>query len=742
MKCPKCDITLPENTEVCPLCHTPVKPGVKVNDAEEKVSRQPSSQDTGRFSAIDPSKDTYDFDLQYTLTFKDAGEIRQAIADMELGIGKDRAEELLHPERTEKSIEKKPEHRQRTLEEMEEAAQRAALRRERRNQGKKSESGKRAHVERMSRTEREKAAALRAAKAKKERTPRDEKKSRRLMIGAGVAVVVIAVIIGAINLFANMMDGDVHYPTVYTKGNQLYMVYDKKPQLLSSNLISAYAAPKATATPAPKSSSGTKNNTKKLEDPKVYKLETATEKQLLHVSPDGLYTFFLENVDLNTGRGDLIYCQNDSPKSRTTVASSVYYKVVISKDGKSVLYLQNTDDTGYHGELCYWNAEQKQPVSVEQDVCAENFVFAQNGLSAIYIKNFNPIVNTGDLCVRAFGKDATQESKVIDEKTAFVFGTTPKSDIYLYAKDYDTKTGTYNLYAMKANQAPAVYAEKAFLPPIILEKSEAVYAYSNYHDHFQTISHVDFVTGTTNQMAEDITRIERVRKDEGAVIYTKTYETDKSDYYVVAATENASQKIANAVVNVKEDPRAKVQFDASEDFSRIAYIGGYDEENCKGALYTLNIINGYAGTEKRISDDAYGCNVSADGAAVRFAAAYNKEAGTVNLVSYVNSNTVTLAENVSAGAFTYDKAGEAMVYAKNVQTQPTTVGEVECVSSKGKIRQIDTGVNSYGLKKDGVILLLKRDGEGEEQNGKLYFSNQKGSKIKLMDEGVSRALLY
>ena len=742
MKCPKCDITLPENAEVCPLCHTPVKPGIKEEGSADKPARQSAGQDTGRFSAIDPSKDTYDFDLQYTLTFKDAGEIRQAIADMELGIGKDRAEELLHPEKTGQADEKKPEHRQRSLEEMEEAAQRAALRRERRSQGKRHEPGRRAHVERMSRTDREKAAALRAAKTKRERPAGDPGKSRGLMIGAGVAVVVIAVIIGAINLFANMMDGDVHYPTVYTKGNQLYMVYDKKPQELSGNLVSAYAAtePAATAAPKPASSAGAKKQ--KAEDPKVYKQAAATEKQLIHVSEDGLHTFFLENVDLNNGRGDLVYYQNDSPKSRTAVASSVYYKVVVSKDGKSVLYLQNTDDTGYHGELFYWNAAQKEPVAVEQDVCADNFVFAQNGLSALYIKNFNPIVNTGDLCVRAFGKDAAPESRVIDEKTAFVFGTTPKSNIYLYAKEYDTETGTYSLCAMKENEAPAVYAEKAFLPPVILEKAEAVYAYSNYHDNFQTISYVDFASGKTNQMAEDITKIERVRKDEGAVIYTKTYETNKSDYYVVAATENASQKIANAVVNVKENPQAKVQFDASEDFSRIAYIGGYDEENCKGALFTLNIINGYAGTEKRISDDAYGCNVSADGATVRFAAAYNKDAATVNLVSYANSNTVTLAENVSAGAFTYDKAGEAMVYAKNVQTDPMTVGEVECVSSKGKIRQIDTGVNSYGMKKDGVILLLKRDGEGENQTGKLYYSNQKGSKIKLMDEGVTKALLY
>ncbi|MBE5040291.1 hypothetical protein [Ructibacterium gallinarum] len=741
MKCPRCDISLPDNTEVCPLCHTPLTTGRQDGENKEKSVHTPVAQDTGRFSAIDPSKDTYDFDLQYTLTFKDAGEIRQAIADMELGIGKDHAEELLHPEKAAAAVEKKPEHRQRTREEMEEAAQRAALRRERRNKQRKGghNSGKRTHVVRMSRTEREKAAALRAAKAKSERSPEKSMKNRRFVFSAGVAVIVVAIIIGAINLFAGMIDGDVHYPTVYTKNNQLYMVYDKKPQQLSQNFISAYAAPKPTATATTKPSSTQKPKT---EDPKKYKNETATEKQLISVSADGLYTFFLENVDLNNGCGDLVYYQNDTPKERTVIASSVYYKTVISKDGKSVLYLKNTDETGYHGELCYWNAAQKQEVSVEQNICSENFVFTQDGLAVLYIKNFNPIVNTGDLCVRSFAKDASQENKVIDEKVAFVFGSTPKSNIYLYAKDYNTETGVYNLYVLKENEAPAVYAENAFLPPVILEKTEGIYAYSNYHDNFQTISYIDFATGQTNQMAEDITRIERVRKDEGAVIYTKTYETNKSDYYYIAASETASQKIANAVVEVQENPQGKILFDASDDFSRIAYIGGYDEENCKGALFTLNIINGYAGTEKRISDDAYSCDVSADGAIVRFASSYNRDAGTVNLVSYSNSNTVTLTEGVSAGAFTYDKIGEAMVYARNVQMTPTTSGDVECVSSKGKIRQVDTGVNSYGLKQDGTILLLKKDGEGENPVGKLYYSNQKGSKIRLMDEGVSAVVLY
>ncbi len=743
MKCPKCQKNISDKETVCPFCQTPVAENLGGGEGNKAEKQDFTNQDTRRFSAIDPDKDSYDFDLQYTLTFKDAGEIRQAIADMDLGIGKELPSDILAAEKEENPEERHPEHHQRTIEEMEEAAQRAALRRERRNQGKHHgrSSGHRTHVERMSRSSREKAAALRAAKPRRTRSEQDAQKNRRFIIGAAVAAVVIAVIIGTINLFAGMMDGDVRYPTIYTKENQLYMFYEKKPQQLSEKLIATQAAPAPTAT-ATSASSKNKNQEKKVEDPKAYKKETPVEKQLIHVSEDGMYTFFMENMDMNTGRGDLIYCQNDSRKSRTLVSISVYYKLVIAKDGKSVLYLRNTDDNGYHGELCYWNPDLKEPISVSQDICSDNFVFSQNGQRALYIKNFNPIVNTGDLCLRDFGKDASQESRMLDEKAAFVFGSTPKSDIYLYAKDYDTKTGTYNLYSLKEGDAPALRAEKAFLPPVLLSRNEAVYAYSNYHDNFQTISYLDLAVGTVNTMADEVTKIVRVRKDEGAVIYTKTYaETEKSDYYMVASGENSSQKVANAVTTVKESAQNRIQFDVSEDFSRVAYISGYNEDEGKGALITMSIINGYVGTEKRISDDAYGCDVSADGAVVRFASNYNKDLGTVSLAAYTNSNTVTLTEEVCAGAYTYDGAGEIMVYARDVQSAPINSGTIECVSTKGRIREIDTAVTSYGLKKDGRILLLKKSGE-ENAGGQLYYSNEKGSRMKLMDEGVTGALFY
>ncbi len=712
MKCPKCDMNLPENTEVCPLCHAPVKPGLEPD-------REKGKQETSRFSAIDPNKDSYDFDLQYTLTFKDAGEIRQAIDEMGLGVRRDRSEELLHPERKRPEADR-PEHRQRSREEMEAAAQRAELRRQQRQNG-----GSKSAIKRPTRTERSKAAAMRSARPR--RTP-DRYRKGRLLFGAGVAVVVVALIIGMINLFAGMFSQEAFYPTIYTKGNQLYMIHEKKPMLLSENLIAVQAvAPETTE----------ESGTAKVTDPKRYQAEQPTEKKLLHVSKDGFYTFFLENMDMNTGRGDLVYVKSDSAKTRTVLANNVYYDVEISGDGKSILFLKDTDDTGYHGELCYWKVGQKGMTALQWDICADNFRFSQDGLAALFIKNFNPEVNTGDLCVRGLEKGDSEQSVHMDEKVAFIFGTTPKG-VALYAKDYDLKKGTYNLYAKKDNETPQLCTEKAYLAPQILTKTEAVYAYSDYHDKLQAINYVNFETGQTNPMVKDITKIEQVRADDGAVIYTKEYENGKSDYYVIGANENASQKIANGVVSVSD--KTKVQFAASDDFSRIAYIGGYDEGSARGALFTLTIINGYVGIEKRICDDAFSCNVSPDGATVRYAFAYNRDAGTASLAAYVNGNTMTLAEKVSAGAFTYDKAGQMIVYATDVHTQPQVSGDIHWVNNKGKERKMEQGIRSYGVKQDGRVLLLKY--EVGADSGVLSCSNEKGKKVKALDDNVTRILLY
>lgn len=718
MKCPKCGINLLEHISICPFCKTPV-PKEEPKQSSPRVSAA-AGQNTGRFATVDPAKDSYDFDLQYTLTFKDSGEIKQAIADLDAGIA---AESSKRKRGSERKTSEGPRF---TLEEMQEAALRAQQRRESRNAGKGS--GGDAPKKRVTTTERRKQSALRAAKQKKQPTAKADKSHKGLLLGTGVLALVIALIVGVVNICAYFAHKDPEYPTVYTMGNELYSYYDGEAELLSSNFITI------------ENNSSATGSSNKATDPKLAAKKDITEKNLIYVSETGSVIYFLENVNMDTKAGNLVYYESGRKKSRTVLAQNVYFDITVGKDGASVLYLKNADKDGAHGELCYWAPGKKESVTVESDINAGNFKLSQDCQSATYIKNFNPTVHTGDLFYVSFADDAAP-AKRVDEKVAFVFGTTPKSKIYFYAKNYDTKTGTYDLYVQSDAEGPKALAEKGLLAPVISQKTECAYVYSNYKENFQTLSCVDLATGVNTKIDEQVTEIIKVRNDDGAVIYSKAYESGKADYYFANAKTPNPQTVATAINTKAIEEKGVVSFDASDDFSKIAYIGGFDTATMKGALYIMSVINDYSGSEMRISDDAYSCDVSADGAVVRFAAGYNPDFNTVNLVSYLNSTTLALSDSVAAGAFTFDKLGEYAIYARDVNTE-NVVGRIESVNKKAKIKQIDDGVSAYGLKKDGTVLLLKRSTEGETQNTTLYKTKVKGGKVKTIADGIGKVLSY
>lgn len=743
MKCPKCGINLLEHVDVCPFCKTPVpkdEPEKQNDNAEEakadRASKNVSAQNTGRYSSIDPSKDSYDFDLQYTLTFRDSGEIKQAIADMDAEISRDSSKKKITT-----ASHKTSEEPRFSREEMQEAALRAQQRREQRKNGGKKK---------VSRAEKRKHDALRAAKAPKQKGEKtshryDVKQKKGILIGAAVLAAVIAVVVCVVNVASYFAHKTPEYPTLYTKGNELYSFFDGSEIQLSSNFVTTQLETKTEAAAKSSSSSASSkpgDSKKKLEDPKIENKTKLTEKDLIKISDDGSVVYFIENVNMNNGCGDLVYYINGKKKSRTPVAQNVYYDFSISGDGSTVLYLKNTNDEA-KGELCRWDTQTKTETGVDGEIVKGNFKLACDGKSVTYIKNFNPIVHTGDLLYSSFGEGGESRRRV-DEKVAFVFGTSAKSSVYFYAKNYDTKTGTYDLYIQSVNEGPKSVAEKAFLAPVISKKLESAYVYSNFNNNLQTLSYLDLTNGSNNKLADEVSEIIRVRNDEGAVVYSKAYESEKADFYFVSAKSPNSQKVATAInlAALKEDSRM-VAFDASSDFSTVAYIGGYDASTKRGALYTLSVVNDYAGSEKRISDDAYTCNVSADGAVVRFASGYNAEQNTINLVSYSNSNTLALADQAGMGAFTFDKTGEFTVFAKDFvakENSDSKTASIKSVTKKAKIRDIDSGVSAYGLKTDGTILLKKDNDDGSGTS--LFTSTVKAAKCKKITDGVTNVLYY
>lgn len=790
MKCPKCGISLLENVDMCPFCKTPLKKGGdgQFYEDTERIVREAR----GKYSTLDPDNDSYDFDLQYTLTFKDAGEIRKAIADMEVGTSGTDPDEMLNIDRSvEPLVKGKPKEKtenkseniietshfegsartgengrpRRTEEEMRLAAARAEKRREMRKNKELSKAERKQNrlarheknegikndrvvVERMDKEARRKASAVKAVRQSarnRSGSVRDKKSKKGIMLGTGVAIVVVALIFGAINLVASMVDGEPVFPTVYMKGNGLYLSYDKQELELSSSMISE--ALKEEEKDENKKDSNDKKQTaddkegkdtkdKKDKQPEVIPLN---EKNLVTISSDGLYTYFFENFNMNTKRGTLAYVKNDKKKSKTVLADNVYYAIEVSKDGKSVLYLKDTNDDGDGGQLQYWNVKLKQPEKVEDNICKDNFVFAQDGLSAMFIKNFNPDVHTGDLCLRTFAKGG--KTSDLDKEVSAVFGTTPKGKTYIYSKNYDKENQVFDVYSKKDGEEPALCTERTAIEPILLTKSEAIYSYANSNNGLQNLYFADFASGNNRKIASDVSKVEKLRKDEGAVVYSTVYDENIRDYYFVTAAEANNQKIANNVLKVEEAAAEGIkQFDISDDFSRVAYIAGFDLEKRSGALYTAGIVNGYVGTEKRISDNVCYCDVSSDGAIVRFAANYSLNNNTVDLVSYSNSATLALTNEVGAASFTFDADGDKTVCARDYSAE-TRSGNLEYVDKNAKTTQIMEGVHSYGLKRTGETIFTT-DLNADTSEFNLYTVGKKGGSKKIISEKVTQILKY
>ena len=721
MKCPICDIELGNHTDLCPFCRTPLKLGEDGKLYEDLDRAKEGYQ--GKYAKLDPNKETYDFDLQYTLTFKDADEIRKAVADLEVGLGPE-------PVKEETRAETPEEQKIRELE-------------QRRLERKMQRSGQKKKSSKAAGTAAHKPA--RKDRAPHEDTPQQKKTKRGILIGSLAAVVVIALIFGAINLFASMMNKEVEIPTVYLKDNALFMYYGGKAMQLSENMVvPGTAEPEPTTTPKPSDSSSSSNKNKNdQKDNEAQPAITLTEKDLVKISPDGTVTYYFENFNMASRSGDLVAVTSGKKGSKQTIAANVFYDLVLSKDGKSLLFLSEATPYGENGRLFYWTQKMDAPQQLEEGVLKQNFKFAQDGKSVLYISGYNPEYHVGNLMVRSLAK-GVGDGQQVDSDVAAVFGTNPTGTIRVYAKNYNKEDGTFDVYSVKDNSSPAQLTTKSGKEPVFLEKSDWIYAYDTFESDAHTLASINLENGEKKNLTTEVTEIVQVSKDESAVAFTKEYDNEGKrliDYYYVGSDGIPPQKIANNVGIFEDDQHARiVQFDISDDFSRVAYIAGFNPDEERGALYTESIINGVVGTEKRISDNAYSCNVSADGAVVRYADSYNKDGNSVDILAYSNSNTQTLAQGVGSSSFTFDRNGEYTVYARNYDAQ-TRSGALETVDKKAKMTAIMTEVNAYGLKDNGETIFFKNLNQETNQID-LYYASQKGDKTTAMDTGVTKVLVY
>ena len=560
-----------------------------------------------------------------------------------------------------------------------------------------------------------------------------------LIAGVIVAVLVIAVVIASVNMASKVTAGVPATPTVYAKDNSLYSYYGGKSVEVSQNFIaSEYTEPtEPTATP-------NRNRDDDEEDTPTAapKFDAIKEKELINYTADGTLSFFLDNADLNNNTGSLQYTQNGKKNSTVKIADNVYYDIEIAEDGSGVLYLTDTDEFGAGGTLNFWSNISKKAVKLSDNVNIGNFRFGQNGNSALYITEYNGEYFVGDLYLAGITKGEVAEAKKIESDVYKVFGTNPTGKSVVYAKNYNTENECFEIYLKNDNLGePVMVTDGSRIEPVFLKNSEGMYIGGTYEEYYQSLYYASLENGEKEKIAGGLTEIIKMSKDEQAVVFRKANaEGTAFDYFYANQAGTEGQLIAENVTVLDDEDHKKVsQFEINDDFTKAAFIQGYDLANESGALFFVSITNGVVGSDKKISDTAYSCNITPDGQTIRYADNYDIKWNLVTLNAYTGEQSKVLAQEVGAGAFSFDKTGSYIVYAKNYSLE-TRTGDVYCVDNKGKTVEVVKGVSSYGLKNNGEIVYYNKQDNGS--NFELFFTREDGKKSKSIDKDVTKVVLY
>ncbi len=538
-----------------------------------------------------------------------------------------------------------------------------------------------------------------------------------IILGCIVAVLVVGVIIASVNMASKAGYGEPETPTVYAKGNELYGFYDGKEVQLSQNFIA-----------------------QDFEDQNESD-ERIKEKDLIHYSSGGEVTYYIDTADMNEKSGSLKYVKNNKKKSIESIANNVYYDVRVSDDGTGVLYLTGADSSGMGGTLNYWSPVTKKSVKISNNVNIGNFMFIGDDNVAAYISEYNSENSVGDLHVAYITKGEISESKKIESDVYKVFGANPSGKTVVYAKGYNNTNKCFDVYMMKENSSEAVLVtDGSRCEPIIAKTTDNMFVGGGYENYYQTLYYASLESGQKEKIASGLTELIEISKDEQAVVFRKANaEGTAFDYFYAHQTGSDAQELAmNVTVLDDEDHKRVCQFDINDDFTKAVYIQGYDTANESGTLFTVSINNSSVSSDKKISDTAYSCNLTPDGSTIRYADNYDVAWNLVTLNAYNGEKSTILAEEVGAGAFTFDKAGEYIVYAKNYSLENRT-GDVYCVDNKGKTRDVVDNVSSYGLKGNGEIVYSEKVNDADTN---LFFAAPNGKRSKCIDKGVSKVVSY
>lgn len=556
-----------------------------------------------------------------------------------------------------------------------------------------------------------------------------------LIAGVVIAAAVIVIVIASVNMASRVSYELPETPTVYTKGDTLYSSYDGKVNEIGGSFIA-----RQYQEPAEPSSSPSRGDDDEESSDETPYFEPVSERDLITYTEDGSGVYFINNANLNENDGSLNYAESGKKNSSVKIADDVYHDIKVSSDGTGVLFLTGTDRYGAGGTLNYWSSVSGQSAVLAENVLPDDYMFGQGG-SILYLNEYNSEYYVGNLYLVTVSEGVVSETKMVDSDVYTMFGTNPGGRAVVYAKNYNDETMCFETYLLKADSEERVMVtDGSRCAPVIQTASDGMFAGGSYENYYQTLYYVSLSSGQRERISGNLTEIVKMSSDEQSVVFRKANaEGTAFEYYYANLSGTEGQLIASNITVLDDENHKRVsQFEINSDFTRVAFIDGYDTSVESGGLYVLSIENGVVGQSKKISDTAYSCNITPDGQTVRFADNYNITWNLVTLNAYTNEKNTVLAEEVGAGAFTFDKSGNYIVYAKNYSLESRT-GDVYCVSNDGKVREVAAGVSSYGLKNNGEIVYYNSQGGSTFE---LFKTGADGKRAKSIDEEVTGVVAY
>lgn len=477
----------------------------------------------------------------------------------------------------------------------------------------------------------------------------------------GGLFLILLIIAGIISGFSALINRErTINPVVYSKDNSIYLVYEKKDILLTDNAIDMNSAFSASNL-----------------DDETEISDIMKKANLIKNDESGMLTYYFENYDINSNSGSLNRIYNGRKKA--PISNGVHNSFVLSPDGDGVLFLQNADKNGDMGNLCYWNSKMDEPKRIASDIDKNSFIYSENGKYILFIKNYNYATGGGDLCIITTDKE--EECITLDSGVYAVYGSDLNEKNFIYSKDYNKETKTFNLYIKDQKSDAIKFFEGAVKKPILPKKGKTILTYASGDEKMNALYAINLKNFGKTKIASQATEVVKTDDKNETLIYNKVYDKYITDCYFYTKGKKPV-KAADNVIPAPSKLSGTNLFSYSDDFKKAVYISGFDKNRNGGTLYLVDLTKESDNIEE-ITTDAYMCRISQDGKKIVYAKDYSAQRDVFDLYVYSKGNSVLLEEEVDASYFGMTKDREYYFYLEN-HDMTGPYGKMKVFDIKGK----------------------------------------------------------